>query len=243
MKVDVIISADDIKEEKIRGKVVVIIDVLRATSVMVTAMENGCKEIIPVKKVEEAMEIASKDRSKFLLGGERKGIKIDGFDFSNSPLEYESSKVKGRTLVMTTSNGTQAIKNCEEAGRIFIGALINGQAIAEKLMNLKEDVVFVNAGTNGQFSMDDFITSGYMISELMDIAKMNHCEDIVELSDIARTSEYIYNSSNTVDGFLKDATHYKRMETLGYFGDLKYCLSKNKTRLVPEYRNGIITIK
>ncbi len=237
MNIDVVISSQHIKPEKFKDRIVVVIDVLRATSVMVTALNNGCDKIIPVKEIEEAIDIASKDRNKYLLGGERGGIKIDKFDFSNSPLDYIEDIVKGKSLIMTTTNGTRAIKNSEEAEKIFIGALINGRVVAEKLAKLNKDVTFVNAGTDGEFSMDDFITSGYIINCLRDIMK-NHCT----LTDIAKTSEYVYINNPSIISFVKDALHYKRMKDLRYNEDLRYCLSKDLINIVPEYKDGEIKI-
>ncbi|HCO74807.1 MULTISPECIES: 2-phosphosulfolactate phosphatase [unclassified Clostridium] len=237
MNIDVVISAQHIKPEKFKDRIVVVIDVLRATSVMVTALNNGCDKIIPVKEIEEAIDIASKDKNKYLLGGERGGIKIDKFDFSNSPLDYIEDIVKGKSLIMTTTNGTRAIKNSEEAEKIFIGALINGRVVAEKLAKLNKDVTFVNAGTDGEFSMDDFITSGYIINCLRDIMK-NHCT----LTDIAKTSEYVYINNPSIISFVKDALHYKRMKDLRYNEDLRYCLSKDLINIVPEYKDGEIKI-
>ncbi len=237
MNIDVVISAQHIKPEKFKDRIVVVIDVLRATSVMVTALNNGCDKIIPVKEIEEAIDIASKDKNKYLLGGERGGIKIDKFDFSNSPLDYIEGIVKGKSLIMTTTNGTRAIKNSEEAEKIFIGALINGRVVAEKLAKLNKDVTFVNAGTDGEFSMDDFITSGYIINCLRDIMK-NHCT----LTDIAKTSEYVYINNPSIISFVKDALHYKRMKDLRYNEDLRYCLSKDLVNIVPEYKDGEIKV-
>lgn len=237
MNIDVVISAEHIKPEKFKGRVIVVIDVLRATSVMVTALNNGCDKIIPVKEIEEAIDIAREDRDYYLLGGERGGVKIENFDFSNSPLDYTREIVKGKSLVMTTTNGTRAIKNSEEADRIFIASLINGRAVAEKLAKLNKDVTFVNAGTDGEFSMDDFITSGYIIDCLKDIIK-----DECTLTDIAKTSEYIYKTNPSIISFVKDALHYKRMKELNYYNDLRYCLSKDLVSIVPEYRDGEIKI-
>lgn len=237
MNIDVVISAQHIKPEKFKDRIVVVIDVLRATSVMVTALNNGCDKIIPVKEIEEAIDIASKDRNRYLLGGERGGLKIDKFDFSNSPLDYIEDIVKGKSLIMTTTNGTRAIKNSEEAEKIFIGALINGRVVAEKLAKLNKDVTFVNAGTDGEFSMDDFITSGYIINCLRDIMK-NHCT----LTDIAKTSEYVYINNPSIISFVKDALHYKRMKDLRYNEDLRYCLSKDLINIVPEYKDGEIKV-
>jgi 2-phosphosulfolactate phosphatase len=235
VKVDIIISAADIKSEKLKNKVVVVIDVLRATSVMVTALNNGCKEVIPVREIEEALEIVKNEREKYILGGERNAVKIEGFDYSNSPLDYTRENIEGRTLVMTTSNGTRAIKNSEEAENVFIAAMINGKAVAKKLIEINKDVVFVNAGTQGEFSIDDFITSGYIIELLK--------ENItVELTDIATTSNYIYKNNEDIFSFVKYATHYKKIKELGLEEDLKYCLTKDIVEVVPQYKDNKIRI-
>lgn len=248
MKIDLIVSADDIKKEKVLGKTVVVIDILRATSVIITAVSNGCDGVIPVLTIEEALEIASKDRNKFILGGERKALKIEGFDCSNSPLEYTKEAVKDKTVVITTSNGTRAIKGSEGAGNILLGSFINGKAVAEKVIEIGDDVVFVNAGTLGQFSIDDFICSGYIIdcilkgiygSENFESA-LKENDQKVELFDVAKTAHYIYENNKDVKGFIKYARHYKRIEELNFLDDLEYCITKDIIQTVPEYRDGII---
>lgn len=241
MDIDVIISANNIKEEQLKNKVVVIIDVLRATSVMVTALNNGCEKIIPVREVEEAMDLASQNKEINLLGGERDGIKLEGFHFSNSPLDYTKDAVKGKTLIMTTTNGTKAIKNSENANVILIAAMINGRAVAERLVKLNKDVIFVNAGTYGQFSMDDFITSGYIINCMKEIMEADN--QSISLSDIAITAEYIYKENPDIHSFVKEATHYKRMQDLKYNEDLKYCFTKDIIDSVPMYKEGEIKIQ
>lgn len=241
MKIDIIISASDIKEEKLKGKVVVVIDVLRATSVMITALKNGCKEVIPVREIEDALSLVGDNREKYILGGERMAMKIEGFDFSNSPLDYTRENVEGRTLVMTTSNGTKAIKNSEVAEHIFIASMINGKAVARKLRELNKDVIFVNAGTMGEFSIDDFLTSGYIINCLKKLTE-EECMDELVLTDIATTSHYIYENNEDLFSFVKYATHYKRIKELGLEEDLKYCLTKDSTDIVPEYKENKITI-
>jgi 2-phosphosulfolactate phosphatase len=97
--------------------------------------------------VEEALKIANKDRSSCVLGGERNAVKIGGFDFSNSPLEYKDKLIKGKKLVMTTTNGTRAIKRSVLAKNILIGAMINASAVSKKVIELNNDVVIVNSGT------------------------------------------------------------------------------------------------
>lgn len=236
MKIDLIISADDIKKEKVQGKSVVVIDMLRATSVITTAINNGCSSVIPVLTIEEAVKISNTDRSKYILGGERKALKIEGFDCANSPLEYKESLVKNKTLVMTTSNGTRAIKGSIGAKNILIGALINAKAVANKLLQLNNDIEIVNAGTYGQFSMDDFICSGYIIDYILKSIKD------VELTDIAKTSHYIYTENQNIMDFIEHASHYKRIKELKLEEDLKYCCTKDIVDIVPEYRDGIIKV-
>lgn len=234
MDIDIIISSDDIKEEKIRNKVVVVIDMLRATTVITTAIKNGCSKIIPVVEVEEAIEISSCNRNSYILGGERRALKIEGFDCSNSPLEYSSETVNGKTLIITTTNGTRAIHGSSAAEHIIIGAMINGSAVANRLAELGKDVVFVNAGTYGQFSMDDFICSGYIIDCLLRRIK-------AELSDLAFTAQHIYCSHKDIESYLQHARHFNVLKGLGLEEDLKYCCSKDLTDIVPVYKNGVIT--
>lgn len=233
MKIDIIVSADDIKKEKIENKTVVVIDMLRATSVIITAMNNGCIGVIPVLTVEEAAGIVRNSKEGFMLGGERNALKIEGFHYSNSPLEYTRETIYGKTLVMTTTNGTKAIKGCIGASSILIGAMINAKAIAKKIIELNKDVVIVNAGTYGEFSIDDFLCSGYIIDCVLKEIK-------VELSDIAITSHYIYNNNEDIHSFIKYASHYKRITELGLKADLDYCCRKDIIDIVPEYKDGII---
>lgn len=236
MKIDLIISADDIKKEKVVNKSAVVIDMLRATSVITTAMNNGCKKVIPVLTIDEALETAKNIKEDVILGGERKGLKINGFDFSNSPLEYSSDVICGKTLVMTTTNGTKAIRGSIGANNILIGSVLNAKAVAEKLLKLKNDVVIVNAGTYGQFSIDDFICSGYIISCLKEMAD-------VELSDVAITANYVYENNKDIKGFAKFAKHYKRIMELKLEEDFEYCCKKDTIKIVPEFVDGEIIIK
>lgn len=238
MKIDVIISADDIKKEKIKDKSVVVIDMLRATSVITTAIYNGCISVIPVLTVEEAFEIANSNnnRNKYILGGERNAVKIDRFDFSNSPLEYTRDVVKGKELIMTTTNGTRAIKNSNGARNIIIASMLNAKAAAQKLVEINNDITIVNAGTKGQFSMDDFICSGYIIDNIIKLT------DTCELTDVSTTARYIYNENPNIVSFIKNANHYKVIEKLNLHKDLVYCCQKDIMDIVPEYRDNKITL-
>jgi 2-phosphosulfolactate phosphatase len=235
MKIDVVISADHIREDIIKDKVVVVIDMLRATSVITTAIMNGCREVIPLLTVEEAFNMRDKlGKENCILGGERRAIKIEGFDLSNSPLEYTKEQVDGKTIIITTTNGTRTLTSCTSAYRIFVGCMLNARALANTLLDINRDIVIVNAGTNGQFSMDDYICTGFIIKE------MHESSNKLDLTDIAFTAEKIYEESNEVLDYIKDARHYNVMINLGLEEDIKYCVKRNITNVVPEYSEGHI---
>ena len=136
MNIDVIISADHIKEEYLDDKIVVVIDMLRATSVITTALANGAKEVVPMLTVEEAFnkkkELSEKGLDA-LLGGERRAIKIEGFDFTNSPLEYTRDQIEGKSIILSTTNGTRAINLSLKASKILIGAMINAKSVIDMI--------------------------------------------------------------------------------------------------------------
>lgn len=237
MNIDIIISGDDIKESKIENKIVIVIDMFRATSVIVTALNNGCTEVIPFLTIEETLKKAEEiKRENCILGGERKTVKIEGFDVSNSPLEYTKELVNKKSILMTTTNGTKTLTRCLKANKIFIAAMINGKAVAEKLFEIGEDIVIINSGTDGHFSMDDFICSGYIINEIMKKTSKLY------LTDIAKTAHKIYKSNEDIISYVKDAMHYSIMKSLELDRDIAYCTKKSIIDIVPEYKNFKIEI-
>lgn len=235
MNVDIIISADDINENKIKEKVIVVIDMFRATSVIVTALNNGCNEVIPYLTVEETIKSARQMKEEeYILGGERKAIKIDGFNLSNSPLEYTKENVKGKSVLMTTTNGTRTLTKSIGAKRVLIAAMINAKTVAKRLLEINEDVVIINAGTNGNFSMDDYICSGYIINEMLKI------NDKLNLTDISKTANIIFETYPNIVDYVKEAAHYSVMKSLELDRDIEYCIQKSIIDIVPEYKNGKI---
>lgn len=235
MKIDIIISADDIIESKLENKIAVVIDMFRATSVIVTALNNGCEEVIPFLTIEETLESSEElNREEYILGGERRAVKIDGFDLSNSPLEYTKEVVENKKVLITTTNGTRTLTKSNSAKRIIIAALINAKAVADKLLEINEDVVIINAGTNGNFSMDDYICSGYIINEMLKV------DNNIELTDISKTANMIYENNSDIISYVKEATHYSVMKSLELDNDIEYCMKKSIVNNVPEYKDGKI---
>ena len=135
MYISVIPTAQHAQGINFSGQTAVVIDVLRATSVITTALENGAREVIPVKTVEEAQNLyAQCDTAKTLRGGERNALKIEGFDLSNSPLEYKKKVVEGKTIILTTTNGTNAINNIIGADEVVLACFRNVAAVVEHVL-------------------------------------------------------------------------------------------------------------
>src|SRR5690606_33026791 len=129
MNITVYATYNSVQENKIKGKLAVVVDVLRATSTIITSLNNGCKEVIPVVEIEEAMELSKNcEKDEYLLAGERDALKIEGFDLSNSPSEYIRDVVEDKTIIFTTTNGTKAIRKAAGADEVILGALINARA-------------------------------------------------------------------------------------------------------------------
>ncbi|MGL4762659.1 MAG: 2-phosphosulfolactate phosphatase family protein [Sarcina sp.] len=231
MKIDVVISADYINQDLLKGKSVVVIDMLRATSVITTALANGAKEVIPTLTVEEAFEIKNKLGNDVILAGERQAKKVDGFDLSNSPLEFKPKVVFGKTVVLSTTNGTRALTLSSTGDRVFVASVLNAKMVAKKLLEVGKDIVFINAGTNGNFSTDDFICGGYIISE---ICKGTSCD----LTDIAKISKEIYDNNSNIREYVKNATHYEVLKSLELEADIDFCCKKDIFEIVPEFSDG-----
>jgi 2-phosphosulfolactate phosphatase len=152
--------------EQLAGGTVVVIDVLRASTTIIYALEAGAVEVIPCLEVEEALKIsAGLPRSQVVLGGERGGLRIEGFDLGNSPLEFDPASVGGKTLVFTTTNGTRAMNQCRLAERVLIGAFVNAAAVVEQLAE-SPPIHLVCAGSGGDITRDDVLFAGLLVDRL-----------------------------------------------------------------------------
>lgn len=148
------------------GGIAVVIDVLRASTTIATALAHGAAAVRPVAGIEEARGLAAVLGAGTLLGGERGGVRIPGFDLGNSPLEYTPDRVAGKTIVITTTNGTAALHACREAREILVGALVNRTAVADEVRRLAGDSVPVHlvcAGTGGEITAEDVLAAGAIL--------------------------------------------------------------------------------
>ncbi|MGQ9647057.1 MAG: 2-phosphosulfolactate phosphatase [Thermodesulfobacteriota bacterium] len=221
------------------GRVVVVIDILRATSVIVHALSQGAREIIPVKTVKEALRIAKTFPPRtILLGGERESKKIEGFDLGNSPREYEAEKVKGKRLILTTTNGTKAFHAVSSAPKVLVGSFFNIGAVAEKCYKLGQDILIYPSGDEGNFSLEDTICGGMLIDRLIKKEKRSSA-----LTDASRSAHILFQrfEPRIVESFYL-SKHGRDLVARGFEEDLPYCARVDTTNLVPVFEGGVIRV-
>jgi 2-phosphosulfolactate phosphatase len=227
-------------EPHAKGKHVVIIDVLRASSTIVHACENGVERIIPVAHVEDATKLLpTLDREATLLGGEREGIKIDGFDLGNSPLEYTPEVVDGKTLVFTTSNGTAAIAQSAPADEIVVGCFLNLRAVVEHLLTTRPaEVAILCSGNLGQLSLEDLVCGGHIVRSLEE-----RLGNGLATNDGAEAARALAGCLQDVGEVVRGSTHGRKLAALGFDGDLEFCSRLDAFDTVPVVAEGRISGK
>ncbi len=231
-KIDVCLSPDMMHLYKTDDRTVVVVDILRATSCMTTALAHGVQSITPFASLEDCLSMKSKG---YFTSGERDGKKVDGFDLGNSPFEYMDEKLKGERIAFTTTNGTQAIAKSIGAREIVIGSFLNLTALAKYLKDGKNDILVVCAGWKGRFNLEDTLFAGALI-EALDDTVMLECD-----APQACLHLYLMAKSNMIE-FLREASHIKRLAKLNIVEDIEFCLTKDKYHVVPIMRDSIIAI-
>ncbi len=236
MKINVILTPASVDELYFTGKTVVVIDVLRATSTIVAALMNGAKEFIPVGSVEFAMKAsASMFGGQTLLAGERNTKKIDGFNLGNSPLEYNSETIAGKSVVLFTTNGSKAIVKTKFSGSTLICSFLNLSAVSNHLIDLNVDFEILCSGRNGFFSLEDTVCAGKLISEITSVITD------AELTDSSLASISIAKSSGkNMKKLLQSTDHGKILIENGFSEDLIFCSKMNITDIIPVFSSSSI---
>jgi 2-phosphosulfolactate phosphatase len=236
MNIDLAFSPHELEKKDFRGKTVVVIDVLRATSTMIIALENGCSGFIPVSTVEEAMQLAAlKKDPDLLLGGERNAMPLEGFHLGNSPRDYRPEKVRGKVVVLTTTNGTQALLAARKAAEVFIGAFLNISALSRRLEETGRDVIIACSGEKSLFCLEDTVCGGAIIDRLE--------QEGVSLlkNDAAMAAKVLYEYyEGDIHGMLAGCDWGQYLGSVGLGKDLRICAQTDSSQLVPVYREGKI---
>jgi 2-phosphosulfolactate phosphatase len=233
MQITVLQSVKDINPNLLINQTVIVIDVLRATSNMITALMYGCKEIIPLETIEAAKRLKA---TGDLLGGERNCCKLPDFDLGNSPYEYMTPHVQDKRIFMTTTNGTRVIQQANQAKDILAGAFINAQACAMAAMELNKDLVILCAGTNDAFSWEDGLCAGLIVNELQQIT--NHSYQVNDFG-LCMQSSYLEVQPKLLQALLQ-CTNGQKLSNLGFEPDILYCSKVNISDSVPILSDGML---
>lgn len=214
----------------VRDSVVVVIDVLRATSTIATALYNGAKSIIPVDSVEKCIRLGRD--MECITAGERDGQVAEGLQYGNSSFEYPREFIQGKILVLTTTNGTKLLHMALSKGatEIVTGAFLNLSAVCHHLTHKRKNVILACAGWKDKVNIEDTLFAGAVISRVKE-----HFDVLCDASNMAAT---LYNgASGDMYTFMKDnnATHYHRLTNFGLEKDIRHCLSEDLANILPYY--------
>ncbi|WP_138753397.1 2-phosphosulfolactate phosphatase [Paenibacillus sinopodophylli] len=234
MQVQVISSVNEASSARFHHKTAIIVDVLRATSTIVTALAAGASCVIPAETVMEARAL---QRSGDLLGGERFCRKIAGFDLGNSPEEYTEKAVCGRRIVLTTTNGTRAIHKSMRADHVLTASLLNAEACARAAIDLRRDVVILCAGSHDEFAIEDGLCAGLVLDRLHAISQLP-----VEMDDFGTAMLALYrNRSGVISETIMNGMTGKKLLKLGLKKDIEACSAIDIFHDVPRLHGDQLT--
>ena len=212
-------------------KLVLVVDILRATSVISTAFHYGISELIPVSSVEQAKQYMNKEG--YIVAAERNAEPIEGIPLGNSPFQYMNDDVKNKRLVLTTTNGTKSIKLASKH-EVISASFVNQDAVYNFIMKSKKDVVVLCSGWKGLVNMEDSIFAGVLSDKLLKTNKFqSKCDSVLASIAIKR------DAGNDLFSYLEDSAHRNRLKHLNMEADTKFCLNPTfKSSIIPILKNG-----
>lgn len=234
MKIEVFLTSSIVSEEDVKDRTVVVIDVLRACSTIATALNNGARSIVPVADMAQAGKIASNlDQQSYLLGGERDGIKIEGYHLGNSPLEYTQKMVGGRTVIFNTTNGTVAIDQARAAEHLLIGSFLNAGRVVDFIREAGNDLTIICAGWRNRVSLEDTLCAGLMLYRLWEGREPDSVSDTAHIA----FTQYDHDREGLTSA-LQICNHAQWLSSQGHQDDVDYCLQLDALPVLPYYQDS-----
>jgi 2-phosphosulfolactate phosphatase len=233
-KLEVCLSPALLHLYDITESIVVIIDVFRATSTIAAMLHNGAKEIIPTDSVARCIEIGAAMAGS-ITAGERDGKVAEGLQHGNSPLEYSQEFVEGKTIVLTTTNGTRLLYMCKDAEQIITGSFLNLKAVCDYLEMQNKNVLLACASWKDRYNLEDSLFAGAVVDAIGNKFEMN--------CDSARASKHLYQAAKSnLYEFIKDSSHFLRLSKFGLQEDMRYCMQLNMHNVLPVFKNEKLVI-
>ena len=233
MRIDVAATPDGLDPAAVAASTVLVIDVLRASTCIVTALANGCEAIVPVASPEDARRRAAA-LTNALIAGERRGEPLEGFDLGNSPLEFTRGRVGGRTVVMTTSNGTRALVAARGAAAVGVAAFINHAAAAAWAVAEGRDVLLLCAGERGARSLEDDVCAGMLVERLTAADPT-----AAPAPEAERAAGKARPYGKDVGRLAQDSSWARHLAAVGRGRDVAACLTLDTRTLVPVYLRNV----
>lgn len=236
MKVQVRFTIPEVEPVELTGTTAVVVDVLRATSTLVTALSRGAGAVFPAASTEDAIRLSqSLGREDTLLCGERKGLPIEGYDLGNSPREFTPEVVRGKRLIMNTTNGTRAFLSLEGADRVLAAAFLNLGAVV-RAVEKAERLLVVCAGREDRFALEDAVCAGVLIQRLADGGVA------LDPGDGARAAMTLARTFRVDQAFLASTQAGQALVAAGLEGDLSWCAHTDALDHVPVFRDRSIVL-
>lgn len=241
MKLDVYFSPSALTNADVQGRVVVVIDVLRASTTMAVALANGARSVVPFESAEDAITRSkSFERSDILLAGERRMMPIAGFDLGNSPGGFTQDIVEGKSILFTTTNGTAALFATQGAKEVLVGAFVNHAAVVAALRKAIRDgldVALLCAGSERHFALEDAVCAGRFVRALA------RRLTTIELNDAAQVAQLVEKRYRTdLPALFRDATHGKALVEAGFAADVELCATLDSHPVVPVFAERLVTL-
>jgi 2-phosphosulfolactate phosphatase len=214
-------------------RTVVVIDILRATTTIIHALAAGATQVVPCLEIEEARAAARRVKGSVVLGGERGGLPIAGFDLGNSPAEYSRERVAGKTVVFTTTNGTRAMLRAKLARRVLLGAFVNLSAVCRELLEAS-DVALVCAGTDGHVTREDTLFAGAVVDDLVRSKQPRRLNDQAEIAADAWRTAVRMLTDRPLGMTLRDSRGGRNLVEIGQADDIDLAAQIDRFDIVPE---------
>ncbi len=240
IKAKVYFNPGQVDEMQLKDKNVVIIDVLRASTTVAMALQNGAKEIIPVNSVESVVKISGNLFGDVTLrAGERNSKMIEGFNLGNSPLEYTSDVVKGKSIIFMTSNGSAAMVKGRHAHTLVVAAFVNLSTVVKFLAGLRSDISIICAGDENNFCLEDTVCAGRIINTLVKGTDLD-----IDLDDAGTAACALDKAfGKNILKMLKTSEHGKFLTDIGFAQDLKTCAAIDSIDVLPMLSGNVIKAK
>jgi len=237
--IDVALLPSAVDSAELAGQTVVVVDVLRATTTIINALNSGCELVLPQPSIEKARECHATMSESAVMGGERQGKIVDGFHHGNSPPEYTSEAIAGKTLILATTNGTVAMESCRAADRVLIGAMINVSAVAKELVDVPR-VTVVCSGTDRLITSEDVIFAGLLTERILKLREAAGAEP-TKLTDPAtismhhwRTRKASMDSGSELADFFRNCRGGINLVRIGHDADVVFASQIDVLDRVPE---------